>query len=91
MHDRYAGTWEAGMWVMMGLGMVAVTLVAAALAVWLIRSAGAQRVADRAPSSRGGQNSTATDILDERYARGEIDEDDYLRRRAVLSERRPPP
>jgi putative membrane protein len=39
------------------------------------------------PSSPTGADpagSTARRILDERYARGEIDEDEYLRRRGLL-------
>lgn len=32
-----------------------------------------------------GRGSSAQQILDERFARGEIDEDDYRRRRAQLS------
>lgn len=38
----------------------------------------------RGPSSPPG-SSTAQQILDERYARGEIDDEEYRRRRAELT------
>jgi putative membrane protein len=36
------------------------------------------------PPGAGGQRETALDVLDARYARGEIDEDEYHQRRSVL-------
>ncbi|MFG1674041.1 SHOCT domain-containing protein [Micromonospora sp. NPDC049282] len=53
-------------------------LALAALAglVWLVV---------RLPGVGSATPGTARRILDERYARGEIDEDDYRRRRAGLS------
>lgn len=38
----------------------------------------------RGGRSEGGAGSSAQRILDERYARGEIDEEEYRRRRAEL-------
>lgn len=66
----------------MGMGIVGllVLLLVVGLVTWLIVS-GTQR-----PGSRGGSRS-ALDVLDERYARGEIDRNDYLERRADLEER----
>ncbi len=60
------------------LGFVGVTLhlVLWGLLIYLI-----VRVA-RGPARRPG--SRALDVLDERYARGEIDRAEYLERRAVL-------
>ncbi len=67
-----------------GMGLVGlfVMLVVVALVVWLIIAT------TQGPSSRhraGGRS--AIDLLDERYARGEIDRNDYLERRADLEQR----
>jgi len=42
------------------------------------------RLAQGDRSAPPGNASTARQILDERYARGEIDEDEYQRRRSAL-------
>ena len=36
------------------------------------------------PGAGGARRSRAEEVLDERFARGEIDEEEYQRRRAVL-------
>ena len=36
------------------------------------------------PGAGGARRSRAEEVLDERFARGEIDEEEYRRRRAVL-------
>jgi putative membrane protein len=41
------------------------------------------------PDRGGGSDKTARDVLDERLARGEIDTDEYQRRRAALEDHRP--
>jgi putative membrane protein len=41
------------------------------------------RLAQGGRSAPPGSSPTARQILDERYARGEIDEDEYQRRRAL--------
>ena len=43
-------------------------------------------VARLAPSDRRSGGSGARDLLDERYARGDIDEDEYRRRRRQLDD-----
>ena len=69
-----------GMWfhpvVMILLGVLAVVLI-----VWLIKA-----IAGKIPksSSAASTGSSARLILDERYAKGEIDDEDYRRRRAAL-------
>ncbi len=40
------------------------------------------------PGSSGSRERTARDILDERFARGEISEEEYADRRRVLDEHR---
>lgn len=57
-------------------GLIVLLLVG--LIVWLVVS-----TTQRASSTRGGSPS-ARDVLDDRYARGEIDRNDYLERRADL-------
>lgn len=56
------------------------------LAGLLLLIYGVVRLAQGQPSAPGGaeRGSSARRILDERFARGEIDEDDYRRRRAKL-------
>jgi len=70
---HHIGGWTLGMvlfaWLFMAL---LVTLV-----VWLVWSASRRS----APPNR---SNSALDILDARYARGEIDRDEYLERRADL-------
>ena len=60
-----------------------VALVLAAAAVWVVVSFVHQRGApvQSVPEARGAE---ALRILDERFARGEIDEDEYSKRRDLL-------
>ena len=73
------GGW--GGWLTMMIFMLAFWAGLIALVVWLIRS----RTLDR--PAEGQQRPTALEILDERFARGEIDRDEYESRRSVLRER----
>jgi len=75
-YDGYGHMWGGGM--MGWLIMVAFWALVIVLAV----------MAARAMSARNGNSGSALDILRERYARGEIDEDDFDRRRAVLEAKR---
>jgi putative membrane protein len=43
------------------------------------------------PPRVGGHRETALDVLDARYARGEIDDDEYRKRRSVLTGQGVPP
>lgn len=67
---------------MMGIGLVVMLILfvmavgAVALVVWAI-------VHFTQPAS--GRDASARRILDERYARGEIDDDEYTRRKRQLS------
>ncbi len=80
MHG-YDMTWGWGaMWFgpvfMIILGITAVLLI-----VWLIRaiSGNGSKQASAEPSG-----ASARRVLDERYAKGEIDDEEYRRRRAAL-------
>jgi putative membrane protein len=65
---------------MMGFGMV-IWLVIGVVVVWLIARAVAG--VDR-PQSRGTPGHDAESILRERFARGDIDQDEYERKLALL-------
>lgn len=66
-----------GMW--MGLwGLLALALLVLAVlgSIWLVRNL---------PGRRRQPGNSALDELERRYARGEIDRDDYLQRRSDLT------
>lgn len=66
--------WDSGWgWFWMSLMMVAFWVAVAWVIVTLVRGGGSRR------DSRDVQG-----ILDERFARGEIDEDEYRRRRDLI-------
>lgn len=69
------GQWGAGQWIGMTLGMLLFWGLLGLLGYWLIRALGND-------SRRAA--STPEEILAERFARGEIDADEYASRRAVL-------
>lgn len=69
------GDWGWGAWLVMSLGMIAFwTLV-----IWLFLNAGRTSQNAVTPSERGPE-----EILADRFARGEIDEDEYQRRLDTL-------
>jgi putative membrane protein len=74
-HDRMMDGGGAGWWVW-GVLMMFVMLGIVALVVWLIVRA--------SHSAHGGQSSSAREILSERFARGEIDTDEYHDRLSKL-------
>lgn len=73
MHDGWFGWWPMG-------GLLWLVVVALLIV-------GLFAVVRRAPGQRNGSsdNSGALKVLDERYARGEIDRDEYLQRRKEIS------
>jgi len=64
-----------GGWLVMTLAMIAFWAMVIVAAVALFRGSRTSQVSSR---------PEAMDILEQRFARGEIDEDDYHARRAVL-------
>jgi putative membrane protein len=69
--------WGMGGWMMAGYGLVALLVLIAAVVVVV------------ALSRRAGRNGspatpTAKELLAQRYARGEIDDDEYFQRLSVL-------
>lgn len=87
----WTGHWGIAEWLAMAVGMLVVWVAVAAGVVWLVHHLADRRVArvpgvpSDAPSRT--DRSSAQDILDTRYARGEIDEDEYRRRRDTLTSR----
>jgi putative membrane protein len=70
MHDPLDwGMWFGPLFMLTPLALLIIAIVA--LVRWL----------SGRNAERGRRVPTARDILDERYARGEVDRDDYLRRR----------
>ena len=72
------GAWGAGDWVTMILMMMVFWGLIAALIVWAIQ--GRRTNSNVAPIQR----PTADEVLARRFARGEINADEYARGRAVL-------
>lgn len=77
-HD---GSWDAGDWVAMSTMMLLFWIGLIALVIWLARLG-----SSRDPRGTHGSSlpPTPDEILADRFARGEIDEDEFLRRRRML-------
>lgn len=71
--------WDAGGWLMMGIGML-IWVALIALVVWLVIRAAGQRPG-------GGGAEPAEDLLRRRYASGEIDAEEYRSRLETLRRR----
>ena len=86
-----ADTWMHGSWGWgwMGLMMVMMVLFWGAVifgVVWLIRGATSGRSVAETPT----RDESPAEILDRRFAQGEIEEEDYRARREVLAGRSEP-
>lgn len=73
------GGWGAGEWLAMTLMMVVFWGALIALVVSLVRSFRRDQETGTTPAL-----THADDVLAERFARGEIDEDEFIRRRELL-------
>lgn len=82
------GDWGVGSWIAMSLMMIVFWGGLIALVVWLVRSSHSERPADRANTDRA-QNpiDRGEEVLAERFARGEIDEEEFTHRRELLHQR----
>lgn len=78
----YSG-WGAGAW--MGIGMLLFWALVIALGIALVRSKGASRVDYGGDTAAGRPPADALGVLDERFARGELNEVEYRQRRTILS------
>lgn len=85
MYDMDSWMWDSGWggWVLMTVLMVAFWAIVIALLVIVIRYLTTDRVRGSGPPA-----SQAQALLAERYARGEIDDDEYRQRTTLLREHR---
>ena len=87
MMGWYSG-WGWGAWLGMSLLMLAFWGLLAVGVVALVRALRRQDQPRSAePMQTGDSDANARTILDERFARGEIDAEEYTRRRDLLSGR----
>jgi putative membrane protein len=77
---------DGGWWWVMGIGWL-VFLLLIALLVWLLVR---HFTANTPPTGGHAATSNAEEVLAERFARGEIDADEYRQRLDVLREHRSP-
>lgn len=77
------GTFGAAEWLAMGLMMLLFWGLLAGLVVWAVRSLRPHHAGVPSRAASG----TADEILAERYARGDIDEVEFERRRGLLHAR----
>ena len=77
----YDGNWGAGEWLAMGTVLLLFWGLLIGLVVWAVRG---YRSSGQRGQTRGGSTAGPDTVLAERYARGVIDEDEFLRRRDLL-------
>lgn len=80
MGYRY-GSWSGGDWLAMTGMMLLIWAVFGGLVVWAVRSV---RGESRHPDGERHKTASPDDILAERYARGDTEEDEFRRRRELL-------
>ena len=81
------GGWGGADWMLMGFGMLVFWGLVVAGIVWAVRrAAGSAARRDGVPLDKPAPPArpSARDILDERYARGELSDDEYRQRRDLL-------
>jgi putative membrane protein len=88
MNDGWHGDgWGGGHWIAAIVMMVLFWGVIAAIVITLVRSGRWSRHDHHAAPPAGSSTHEAERILHERFARGEIDADEYTRRHDLLKER----
>lgn len=89
MMHHWDGGWGAGNWLVMGFGMLLFWALVVAGIVWLVRSTANRPtpVPHGVPLDKPTTPArpSALAILDERYARGEISDEEYRTRRDTLA------
>jgi putative membrane protein len=86
--DAYWGRMHDGMgwggWLLLLLLLVFLAALVVVVVVLVVRAASGSPSQPGAGGRAVAGPSAAQQVLDERFARGEIDEEEYLRRRSVL-------
>lgn len=77
--DSHMGSWGAGWWVVMVLMMVLFWGLVIVGVVWLVRSLSERQ--------HGSHRPDPTEVLDHRFASGEISVEEYRERRELLNKR----
>ena len=74
------GGWGSGGWMMLfgGIFWLVLLVLAVTAIVWIVRTPWHSHFP---PPPRADRGSAGLDILEERYARGEINRDEYLQRK----------
>lgn len=72
-HMRWNHWWGMGL---MGLFWIAILVLLVLLVLWLVRAGSSSK----SPTTSSPGEGSAEDILKRRYARGEIDKEEYERR-----------
>lgn len=80
-------SWTMGNVLFMTLAMALFWVVVIGAVVWAVRSLGTTGASGTGGSGTAPPRPTARATLDERFARGEMGEDEYRRARDTLSER----
>lgn len=80
MFDYGNGDWGWGSWLLMTTTMLLFWGLLLGTIIWSVQAVTSSH------SSHASSNSTPDEILAQRFARGEIDEDEYKGRRAALTE-----
>lgn len=79
--------WTMLSWFFMTLSMAVFWAAVTGAVAWAVRWFGTTGASGTGGSGTAPRRSTARHTLDERFARGEIGEDEYQRAREALSER----
>ncbi len=83
---NYADHMDGGGWILPAVLMVLLIVLVVIAVVWLARN----QTAKVAPRLASGEGGSARDVLDRRLVSGDLEEDEYRRLRAVLSDTPPP-
>ena len=92
MMHHWDGGWGVGNWLLMGFAMLLFWALVVAGIVWLVHYTTSNRTSTRGPGMSldkpaGPARPSARDLLDERYARGELSDEEYRTRRDTLAAR----
>lgn len=83
----FGPAWGMGSWIGMGVGMLVFWGLVVFAVIALVRWSSGERPGWPRRSNGASSSPTGREILDQRFARGEIDEAEYRARRAALEGR----